>query len=362
LELDLDASGGSGASQFFEGFESGTYGQFAAMNLDAGRANLEDSDGYRCQYSDPDRPGSNNYASGFAAECHLGSDPAQAEAFYWRIDGADVPDEIDGGRSFNGEYSLHYGIPANPDSGFTTPFAALEAIRTTEPINIGLEASELSFLHQVSIVDNRGEGDTGPDVTLDRAIVQVQLADDNGAPAGPWVKLHPAVNPYESQAADIFFECSFDPVDDGNDEDSVVIGAPRRDDAAGGAAPHLLGPSSTCYPEYAYAHQGDTDEPFAPSNIGSALHGPGLQGVTGTGTWVETRFGLESFRGRRIRLRFLFTSIKVLPLETWASWFGTQSTPADDGWWIDDVRVTDTLDVPVVLAVDTKDNSALPVP
>ena len=77
LDLDLDAAGGSGGSVFFEGFESNDLGSFRPMNLDAGRSNLDDADGYRCQYSDPDNPSSNSFGRDV---CVMGS-PAQADAF-----------------------------------------------------------------------------------------------------------------------------------------------------------------------------------------------------------------------------------------------------------------------------------------
>ena len=64
------------------------------------------------------------------------------------------------------------------------------------------------------------------------------------------------------------------------------------------------GPSSTCAPEFSFAHQGDTDGTFDPQDVGDASP-PGLEGAFGIGTWVESRFDLSRFRGRSIRIRFL---------------------------------------------------------
>ncbi len=40
----------------------------------------------------------------------------------------------------------------------------------------------------------------------------------------------------------------------------------------------------------------------------------------------------------------------------------TATVPRDDGWWIDDVSVTDTLSTPADFSTDDKDNSSLPEP
>ena len=64
LDLDLDASGGSSPTTFFESFEAG-FGAFTTMHLDeelnppdddlgVDYPGLQNSDGYRCQYDDPD--------------------------------------------------------------------------------------------------------------------------------------------------------------------------------------------------------------------------------------------------------------------------------------------------------------------
>ena len=99
LDLDLDVSGGTGPTTYFEGFELGSgLGSFTTMNLDQGRNNNAASDGYRCQYNDPDWVGSNTY--GMLTDCFLGADPTQADAFFWQINGPTSPD---GGRSFSGK-------------------------------------------------------------------------------------------------------------------------------------------------------------------------------------------------------------------------------------------------------------------
>jgi hypothetical protein len=156
---------------------------------------------------------------------------------------------------------------------------------------------------------------------------------------------------YDIQAASKFTNCSFDPVDDGSDESMWF---PDVDPYS------PLGPSSTCHPEFSFSCLGDTDEPFSPTRTGRATEGPGLAGSLGPGTWVESIFDLSPFRGRSVFLRFLFTSLKANDIPDYNALFYWSPTPADDGWYVDDVRITQTLGTtsPTV----TLDESPPPLP
>jgi len=181
-------------------------------------------------------------------------------------------------------------------------------------------------------------------------VVHGQLADDAGDPIGNWIKLAPFVNVYDSQANSNYFNCTFDPIDDGNTEaDFFDPSDPHR----------RFGPSSTCAPEFNFADQGSTEGPFSEGNLGDASDGPGLEGSHGPGTWVEPQFDLSRFRARRMRLRFLTTGMKMGGVVLWDNAFSSDVGPRDDGWFIDDVTVTDTLTEPAVVTVDAKDNSHL---
>ncbi|MCP3982299.1 MAG: right-handed parallel beta-helix repeat-containing protein [bacterium] len=374
LDLDLDAAGGSGASAFFEGFEVlDGLGSFTTANLDFGFLTGDphaNSDGYRCQYNDPAWSNSNSY--GVITDCYLGPTPAATDAYNWQVDG---PEALDGGRSFSGMRSLYMGIVLDEQLGRTTPMAALEATHTIDPVNLNwgrvcsssrdsrcaidadCPASEscvdvnptLSFKQQISLIDSRTVNVT-PGESADRGVVHAQLADSAGDPVGHWIKLTPYVNRYDQQGTDNYTNCTFDPIDDGNDEDSYFdpFDPWRR-----------YGPSSTCFPAYTFVYLGDTDESFDFANIGNA-DGPGLEGETGLGTWVESSFDLSRFRGRRLRLRFLNTSLRAGTYETYEQIFQYNPDPGDDGWWIDDVTLSDTLSAPATVGVDTADNSGLP--
>ena len=171
---------------------------------------------------------------------------------------------------------------------------------------------------------------------------------------GPWIKLRAFQNPYDQIGTENFFGCMYDPIDDGTNEDDYFEPAdPER----------RLGPSSTCKPAGVFANLGETSDAFAPENVGRA-DGPGLQGVWGIGTWVESRFDLGRFRGRRVHIRFVATSLKYPPNpDDWELFFpGLNPHPGDDGWWIDDVTVDGALTAAASVTIDSADNSSLPGP
>ncbi|MCP3981018.1 MAG: S8 family serine peptidase [bacterium] len=350
IALDLDAAGGGDPTTFFEGFEVASgLGSFTTMNLDFGYLDgdpLENSDGQRCQYMDPDWTNSNSYGS--ISDCFVGPTSSGVDAYYWQVTG---PSDIDGGRAYNGTHSLYNGIFGPAADEHTTPLAALEATGSEQPIDLGASGAspELSITHQFSGIDWRTVG-LPEDEGSYRGIVAAQLADGVGAPESDWIKIYPYVNVYDKFGTDNYTNCKFDPMDDGTTEDDFF--EPNDPD-------RRLGPSSTCFPERNFNHIGDTFYPFDPQRLGGAT-GPGLEGSVGPGTWVESRFSLEQFRGRRIRLRFLTTGVKAGTFETHEQIFAHNPDPGDDGWWIDDITVTNALTAPVTLSVDDNPNTALP--
>lgn len=367
LDLDLDLGVGAAPTGFFESFETGDFGSFEAVNMDSGLHGWVEATGYRCQHDFLDPCGGDSCPP---LDCYPGASSLQADAFHWQVDGPSSPD---GGRAYTGNHSLFMGLFLPGELGHTTPMATLEAVATTDPIHIGAEkicsndratrcqtdqecpAGEtcqattptLAFKHQMSLLDSRSVN-ARPGRAPDRGVVQAQVVD--GANSGVWIKLEPYVNLYESRNEDAYKNCTFDPIDDGNTDADRFPGD------------FLYGPSSTCFPEYVYAWQGDTDDTYDPTNLGGASDGPGLLGAVGPGTWVEPRFDLSRFRGRSVRLRMLSTGLKAGAWETWEQIFTFNPDPGDDGWWIDDVSVTDAVADSGTLAIDTRDNSALPQP
>ncbi|MCP3978372.1 MAG: hypothetical protein GY716_03430 [bacterium] len=350
IDLDLSATGGSDPTTYLEGFEVASgLGSFTTMNLDFGALTgdpLVNSDGKRCQYSDPDWIYSNSY--GAITDCFVGPTAAAADAYRWQVH---RPSDIDGGRAFSGTRSLYMGIFGSVADEHTTPFASLEAVGAADPINLGWDgvAPQMSLRHQISLIDSRSVGAPRGEAA-DRAVVHVQLADGTGNGFGEWVKLEPYQNVYDQQGTDNYTNCLFDPDDDGNTEDDFFD--PSDPD-------RRIGPSSMCFPAFSWVYLGDTFSPFSAERLGNA-EGPGEPGSLGLGTWIESRFDLARFRGRRIRPRFITSGIKFGSFASYEQLFGFNPDPGDDGWWIDDVEITHTLQSPATIVNDDSDNGALP--
>ncbi|HUD70906.1 MAG TPA: hypothetical protein VMQ62_02990, partial [Dongiaceae bacterium] len=84
--------------------------------------------------------------------------------------------------------------------------------------------------------------------------------------------------------------------------------------------------------------------------------GPGAAGTTGSGNWVQTRFDLSSYLGQRVRVRWIgqaweFNNAASSYQELGGTW---EDLDTDDGWWIDDIRITGVIQTPIALNPDTK--------
>jgi hypothetical protein len=360
LSLDLDVTGGGGPTTFSEGFEVPDIAssQFTAMPMDElpGPSQEEmhlQSDGFRCQYNDCDGPNCNGGPDNPNwPDCFLGFVNTSDNAYDWHVHRTDA---VDGGRAFSGDHSLHFGKHGSIPDNDTTRLKQLDAIRTTAPINLDYAGPppELSFKQQVSFMDYRGSG-TPIGESVDRAVAYVRFADADGNGIGDWIKIFPYHNVYDVQGTDAFINCKFDPIDDGSTEDDYF-------DPSDPFA--RLGPSSTCFPEFVFGYQGDTDwrKTFNSTSIGRASDGPGLPGSIDRGTWVETRFLLSQYGGRRVFLRFLVTSIEVGDAtDHMEANITDPNDEEDDGWYLDELVVTGVLTTPAILSVDTNDNSGLP--
>jgi hypothetical protein len=75
---------------------------------------------------------------------------------------------------------------------------------------------------------------------------------------------------------------------------------------------------------------------------------------------VQTKFDLSRYRGRRLRFRFLVTSIEISSAVTMEHALDWNPIEGDDGWYIDDIRVTGTLTSAATVTVDTANRTGLP--
>lgn len=354
LDIDVDVDGQTPLA-WTEGFESATLGKFEAENLDMifNSQSVPElwalAEGWRCQYSDPAVSGQGDP---FNPEGWPGETPAAADAIFWQVDGPGLT-SCDSGRAKSGDYSMYYGTCLAGEDVFTTPLAVVESVRTTDPINLGVGSEgrtgtdlQLSWWHQISLLDGKFLG-IDPGQSTDRGVVQIKTVDAAGNDTSVWTNLTPFQNGYDGVAYDDFFNFTFDPIDDGSTEDDLF-------DPTNPVPRH--GPSSTCAPTPVFVWQGDTDDPFDPDNAGSAttLPDPGDVPDLGVGTWVESRVDLTPWRGQRIKLRFLVSSIKA-SRETHEEQFSFMNGQwFDDGWWIDDVRIDETLTDPAAVLPDGK--------
>jgi hypothetical protein len=350
IDLDLNASAPGGANPFLEDFEAGptNFGKFTLSTLDQQKNSLTQSNGLRCPYSDPDGLNSNGPGR---VTCFLGFATDGTSAVNdWHVH-TGTPAQSGVGRAYTGAASVHWGVHNSSGSGKrdTGRFKQLDAIETVNAINMPLASAnpELVFAHQVALVDNRGIGNIEAFETADRAVVQVNVLTTTGQKT-TWVKLLPYENVYEEQGTDDFTNCMFDPTDDGNNEDSYFSPTdPAR----------RLGPSSTCFPEFVYARSGDADyrNVADPTHVGMADENAGLQGSINVGTWVRPRFSLLPFIARRIKLRFLGTSIELDAAQLWdTGFFNRDDVITDDGWYVDAIRIDAALGIALTVSVDTK--------
>jgi hypothetical protein len=342
IDLDLSGTGGGSTQPFTEFFEDAVgFGKFTRETMDDNKNSLSLSDGFRCQYNDPNFINSNSIGN---ADCYLGF-PTLATANDWHIHKSSSNGQA---RAFEGVQSLHFGAHPNASSALrdTYHFKQLDGIETTNAVNLPLPSAspQLSFMQQVSFIDNRNITNITLGETLDRGVVEVNAG-------GNWIKIYPLVNVYDEQGTDDFTNCTFDPTDDGNNEDSYFFPSdPNR----------RLGPSSTCFPEFSFGFQGATDwrVGFNSTSLGRA-EGPALQGAINVGTWVQPIYDLTPFAGRQIKLRFLASTAEDGEIQTWDDAFHADNVLGDDGWYVDNIHIDTALSAPVTLTTDGNSNTGL---
>jgi hypothetical protein len=267
----------------------------------------------------------------------------------------------DGRKALTPPNSLHMGAHFTPidSTGDTTHLRALQAF-VSPPLNLTPSPRPgdltLSMFHIADLVDNHAVVTGNAFVCLDCADVQIQV-DHNPDPAaddwGTWDKLAPFQNVYDHVTAAWstlgFDYCEFTPGD------------------AGTAPPAPRGAHETmCYAQGAWSHCG-TVRGTMPASAGDCA-GPGFVDPSGQGVWVETRFNLASYLGQRVRIRWIGS--------TWMFDGRTRSyfdrdcipelcdLPTDDGWWLDDIRLTGLLASQVSPVTDPRSAppTACPVP
>jgi hypothetical protein len=257
------------------------------------------------------------------------------------VGGCSFQTPANGQLAFSPPNSLHLGAHFNlSDSarGDTTHFRAMQGYMSA-PINLALFPRvgdlELSMFHIARLMDNNGVGGSPTVVNKCADCGDVQLQVDLNPDAaidewGVWDKLAPFQNVYDHKAMtwSVFspYYCLFTPADTGS------------------APPAPRGVHETiCAPLGAWSSCGTVRGTSSASTL--QCPGPGFVDPTGIGVWVETKFNLAGFLGQRVRIRWIAESW-VFDLNS-SSYFevggGWDTTQADDGWWLDNIRVTGTI-------------------
>jgi hypothetical protein len=107
-----------------------------------------------------------------------------------------------------------------------------------------------------------------------------------------------------------------------------------------------------CWPQGVWASCG---WPYDTSST-RGCPGPGVPGATGGGNWVQTRFDLSPYLGQRVRIRWIgqsweFNNAASSYQELGGTW---EDLDTDDGWWIDDIRITGAIQQQITPNPDTQ--------
>jgi hypothetical protein len=262
-----------------------------------------------------------------------------------------------------GGASLHLGRHLGSAAQSTYRFRQLSAF-VGPPVNLSLDASpSLGFWHIAMMADFHslsfplGEaGDIGQ--------LQVRFDEDPSSVTSwsPWATAEAELNPYHATRESIFDSvCKFDPLDDVSE---AIYGSPADETVCPYRPGYSQVGSSTGSDWYLC-----TDEDV--NGIGDCgdtrdAHPPYTSPGNGPGVWVRSRFDLTPFLGRRVQLRWVFSSLAFGNV-TYLSYIETPGAPGaydiverDDGWWIDDIRFDGLLEEELDLIPDGGDDTVSP--
>jgi hypothetical protein len=267
-------------------------------------------------------------------------------------------------RAHSGFRSMHLGRHLNAtDTNFDTYRFRQTSAFVLDPVNLGV-ATSLEFWHIIQVCDDKcvNAGNGG---TTAGGQVHVSLLNNASGLYEKWQRLSATQNNYNSVDQDVIVICEFDPTDDQN--------PPRDETMCGGIAPQwsdigdIYGSDRTCTTDQDQNDPTDLDcgsttnrtvvgtcSWVTDPTCGSFLE----NGSQGRGVWARSVFDLSAFAGRRARLRWIFQGGGGWSFGQSRSWLEPAvGSPADifdqdDGWYVDDIRLTDLRTSPAAIAVD----------
>ncbi len=268
----------------------------------------------------------------------------------------------DGGKAHGGTRSMHMGrhLSASTTLSDTVRFRQVSAFvldSQGDPNIPGLAlgpASTVDFWQIIAVPDdeNFGSGFIPDGTTFAGGQVQLSLLGSNGR-FEKWQRLTPSFDYYDSIDQGSVSLCGFDPGDDEFFPTDETMCSPARMFAEKGDA---IGTDPTCTVDT------NGNDPLH-KDCGDIICTPGSgcteTGSLGAGVWTRSEFDLSPFAGRVARLRWIGmveggwsfgVSRSALESPTGVSY---QYFEGDDGWWIDDIRLTDLRVQPGVITPDS---------
>ncbi len=282
-------------------------------------------------------------------------------------------------KAHSGFRSLHMGRHLNAtDTTFDTYRWRQVSAFVLDPFNLGTN-SLLEFWHIISVADDR-EGITAG-TTLAGGQVQMSLFNAGTGLYEPWERLAASQNGYGAVDQEQFTICEFDPGDDkeprvnetmcggkpqwsemgdlcGNDLGCVV------DNECSGLGVQTTGDCGDVTNKTVVGSCQWVASPTCGSFLENGGTGTGLG--RGTGVWIRSQFDLQPFSGRQARLRWIFEGGGGWQFGQSRSWLEPEPGGSpyfgafnrDDGWYVDDIKLTDLRTAPASIDPDPIDGLA----
>ncbi|MBI3448458.1 MAG: hypothetical protein HY049_06015, partial [Acidobacteria bacterium] len=273
----------------------------------------------------------------------------------------------DGGKAHSGLRSMHLGRHTDAVStlGDTYRFRQTSAF-VADPVNLGT-SSKLEFWQIVSFCDDKCNS-AGAGGTFAGGQVQVSVLDPGTGRFEPWRRISPSENPYNSLGQDIAPICEFDPGDDQSAplDDTLCANQPQWSDMGDPYGSDLTCNVDVDGNDSVDRDCGSTTNRTADPNcswIADPACGSYLEhGTAGSGVWARETFDLSAFAGREARLRWVSQTGGGWGFGEYRSFlepelYGTplQVNDQDDGWFVDDIKLTDLRVAPSSIEPDPMD-------
>jgi len=254
------------------------------------------------------------------------------------IDGSDTTHAGTLPKAFRGQNSLHWGRHISLSSkrnsrnqkfityGDTYCLQCMNAFVLDREGGLNLNSRstreqplQVSFWHIAEFCDDTCFSGFVPNTADELGIVEVRSAAAGSSSFGVWERAEPTMNPYDGVQDTAYFTPTYEPTDDTNPNPPAGV------DAA----------TTMCYPLTVFIAQGQA----------KATAGNPANGEAGVGVWKQSTLDLSRYAGRRIQVRFITTTLDGASvfqsyLETASGPFNDPGASFDDGWYIDDVRVS----------------------